>query len=268
MSGLDLHLDEIAIASMDPIVCEFRPLSRHSVQAHQHPEVEWHYILAGHCDFRFADGKQRIVAGDLFAVPAGLAHGVHIHRPGDFILQYIYFCAQPASQLHRAWFDRFGHECIAIGAGRHAFFDRLARDSRHHDPWRQQAASARFTALICDLLADNPADAVAHPAVERALACMRHQLHAPLSLDAMARAAQVDKHYPSRLFRRDMGCAPVHYHCRLRLELAASMLRDDDASISTIATAIGFDDPFHFSRRFRAHSGYSPSAYRAAHRDL
>ncbi len=44
------------------------------------------------------------------------------------------------------------------------------------------------------------------------------------------------------------------------------LLERSDLSVARIAEAAGYADPFAFSRRFRAHVGVSPSAYRAARR--
>jgi AraC family transcriptional regulator len=51
-----------------------------------------------------------------------------------------------------------------------------------------------------------------------------------------------------------------------RCRTAADHLRDTGLGIQEIAYGCGFPTPQHFSRRFRKHSGVSPTAYRMAAR--
>jgi AraC family transcriptional regulator len=47
-----------------------------------------------------------------------------------------------------------------------------------------------------------------------------------------------------------------------RLDKAALLLKTNAAPVSAIAPACGFQNPSHFSVRFRAHFGISPSEFR------
>ena len=49
---------------------------------------------------------------------------------------------------------------------------------------------------------------------------------------------------------------------RRRIDRARELLLDPAISVSEVARAVGFGDPFLFSARFRAHTGTSPSAFR------
>jgi AraC-like DNA-binding protein len=44
---------------------------------------------------------------------------------------------------------------------------------------------------------------------------------------------------------------------------AASLLQDRSLKLQSVAEAVGYQDPFAFSRAFKRWSGASPSAYRA-----
>jgi len=54
----------------------------------------------------------------------------------------------------------------------------------------------------------------------------------------------------------------MEYLIRLRVKMAAIILRDTDLPISEIAYRVGFNDITHFGRMFRKRVGYSPSEYR------
>ena len=69
----------------------------------------------------------------------------------------------------------------------------------------------------------------------------------------------------ARLFRAFQSEAGIHnYILRQRLERARVALADRDRAepIGTIAHRLGFSDPGHLSRSFRARFGMSPRDYR------
>lgn len=67
-----------------------------------------------------------------------------------------------------------------------------------------------------------------------------------------------------RLMRRRYRISPMRFVTRLRMERAARLLADTSLSVTEIAHLVGYDDPLHFSRRFRQWTGRSPSKARQA----
>lgn len=242
--------------------CSFRPLTRTSVSLHRHPHVEWHYVLDGQCGFVVDGDRHPIRTGDLFVVTPGQVHGVHVAHPGEWLIQYIVTTNLDA-ELMAAWRppdDPLGVR--AIGTSRHALFARIQRDLDAGDPWLRRAASHRFQALLCTVLGAAERDDNRHPAVDRALDLMRSRLRSRLTLRELAEHVALDRHYLSRLFSRQIGSAPMACYTDMKMQLAAGLLRADQTPIATIAQAIGYDDPFHFSRVFRRWAGSAPSQWR------
>ncbi len=65
-----------------------------------------------------------------------------------------------------------------------------------------------------------------------------------------------------RIFQQHFSCAPSRYLLRSRLEYAASLLRDSNATIAQIAMMTGFSDVYHFSRQFKQFKHLAPARYR------
>jgi len=92
---------------------------------------------------------------------------------------------------------------------------------------------------------------------------LQTELESPLSLDEMAREVHLSPSRFCALFRRCMGMPPGEYQRALRLNAAKVLLLDSEKSIEQIATQLGFEDPFHFSKAFKKNSGMNPRQYRA-----
>lgn len=82
------------------------------------------------------------------------------------------------------------------------------------------------------------------------------------TLDDMAREAGLSVPHFTELCRRQTGMPPMGYLIRLRLQRAMDLLQHGRHNVAETALAVGYDDPFYFSRLFRKHMGIPPSACR------
>jgi len=89
----------------------------------------------------------------------------------------------------------------------------------------------------------------ADPAADVSLRALAHQAH--LSVDHFVRA-----------FRAAAGTTPHRFVMERRLGRGAAMLEAGGAAVSDIAHACGFRSAAHFSVRFRARFGVTPSQHR------
>jgi AraC family transcriptional regulator of arabinose operon len=92
--------------------------------------------------------------------------------------------------------------------------------------------------------------------------CLR-DLAAPWDIARLAQAAGLSPSRFAHLFRSELGESPRRFLERHRIDRARHLLRATAAPVAGIAHEVGFPDPFHFSIRFRACTGRSPSAWRA-----
>lgn len=92
------------------------------------------------------------------------------------------------------------------------------------------------------------------------------RLGEPWSLDRLARHCHLSSEHLRRLCRRELGRSPMHHIIFLRMQLAARLLATTDDKIETIATDVGYENPFVFSTTFKKWVGWRPSEYRAKRR--
>jgi AraC-like DNA-binding protein len=70
-----------------------------------------------------------------------------------------------------------------------------------------------------------------------------------------------------RLFKNTYGAGPLQVLQQVRLQRAASLLRQSGDTVKEVGRACGFADQCHFSRAFRAQHGASPLGFRNIDRD-
>jgi AraC family transcriptional regulator len=88
---------------------------------------------------------------------------------------------------------------------------------------------------------------------------IQDNLGGEISLASLARLACMSVDHFLRSFRAACGLTPYQYVLEQRLRKASVMLRTGNAPIAAIAARCGFGNPSHFSVKFHAHFGVSPS---------
>lgn len=149
-----------------------------------------------------------------------------------------------------------------------AHLDALVALGENDDPV-EKAVRLGHLILVLSCLAEaisaRPGDASfqpAHGAVKRCLALMNGDLAEPWTANGLARKLNIDVSYLGRLFKTALGMSPMAWLAQTRAERAAYLLARTGKPVSEIAIEVGWPDPVHFARRFRAHFGVSASAYR------
>ncbi len=99
--------------------------------------------------------------------------------------------------------------------------------------------------------------------IREALNYLTAHLGEPLTLDDLARQTSMHPSAFSRLFHRLVGVPPMRFLESMRLAEAERLLLNTEGRVHEIAAAVGYVDPYHFSRVFRRRQGVSPSAFRA-----
>jgi transcriptional regulator GlxA family with amidase domain len=88
-------------------------------------------------------------------------------------------------------------------------------------------------------------------------------LDADLSVESLARRADMSTRHFARMFTQRLGATPAVYVRRLRVEQARSRIESGAARVKQVARECGFADEQKLRRAFRQVLGISPAEYRA-----
>ena len=83
-----------------------------------------------------------------------------------------------------------------------------------------------------------------------------------LQLDDVARRVATSRRQLQRAFAEAGETSFRAYLQRVRMEHAASLLREGTAPVNEVATAVGYRQPAQFAKAFRRHHGAAPSSFR------
>lgn len=119
-------------------------------------------------------------------------------------------------------------------------------------------------ALFLDCDRFNPlATASRHDArVQLAMEFLERNLDRKIGLADAAAAAGLSTSRLAHLFREQTGETPQRYLEAARMRRAAELLQRTGFSVQQIAGAVGFENQFYFSLRFKRWTGRSPALFR------
>ncbi|MEQ8296267.1 MAG: AraC family transcriptional regulator [Nitratireductor sp.] len=100
------------------------------------------------------------------------------------------------------------------------------------------------------------------PAVGRALTCLHAEPSRAWSLGELAGEANVSRTVLAARFTQLLGCPPMRYLRRWRMQRAARLLCDGSQKIAAVAHEAGYESEAAFSRAFKRFAGTAPTAWR------
>jgi AraC family transcriptional regulator len=101
-------------------------------------------------------------------------------------------------------------------------------------------------------------------ALRNVLDYIEAHLAQPLLLSDLAAQVALSEYHFARMFRQSMGVAPHQFVMQRRMVRAKDLLLNSTLPLTDIALACGFSSASHFSNRFKAAKGLTPSQLRAA----
>jgi len=104
--------------------------------------------------------------------------------------------------------------------------------------------------------------ALEDPRLGRVLQQVHERLSDPWTVGAMARVSSMSRSMFAARFQKVIGESPLTYLTRWRMHSAIHMLTESDASLITVAGAVGYETDGAFGKAFKRYVGSTPGAYR------
>jgi AraC-like DNA-binding protein len=97
--------------------------------------------------------------------------------------------------------------------------------------------------------------------INDAIAFMQTNIGETLSVEEMAKHVSMSSSFFFKKFKTVTGYSPVAYFNFLKIQKAIQLIHTRKLNINQVASKIGIDDPFYFSRLFKKQMGISPRRY-------
>lgn len=124
------------------------------------------------------------------------------------------------------------------------------------------AASAQEIALLAHELDQKAIETSTTIIIEAACKIIEENIDGQLFGPEIAHQLNIGYENFRKLFKLHTGLSPNQYIIQKRINIAKSMLQNPGNTISHISKALGYSDPFAFSKQFKKATGKSPTEFR------
>ncbi|WP_207952338.1 ABC transporter substrate-binding protein [Paenibacillus turpanensis] len=102
--------------------------------------------------------------------------------------------------------------------------------------------------------------------LERSKLYMERNYNENVTIELLARMAEVSPKYYVELFKKTYGVSAMDYLSELRMAKAKQLMAKSDIRLREAAQQVGYSDEFYFSRKFKKETGVSPTVYMKSRR--
>lgn len=113
---------------------------------------------------------------------------------------------------------------------------------------------------------EQPVPVTRDESLQRTQAWALERLHRPLTVEQLAREANMSPRHFARRFQSELGIAPLRWLLGERVRLAQRLLEQTDLSVQRIAERAGFGSAVSLRRHFMREVGTTPLDYRLVFR--
>lgn len=144
-----------------------------------------------------------------------------------------------------------------------AAFAKIEKSLSAKQPYQKPECCGYLYEILCYLLRSakkdhGAASAILKPA-ERYIT--ENYFDSTINNDLLAAKCGISTVYFRKVFENVHGISPIRYLHDFRMDKAKAILRSDYDSIGQVATSVGYNSIYHFSKMFRQYTGQTPTQY-------
>lgn len=250
----------------------YEKASSHEMSRKRHDDHLLIYCFAGHGFLETECWSGKVKAGEVVLLPSGISHKYYADKQNPWSVYWAHFSGTQAGDYiaHMDYSEQrpvvfVGHSPILIAQFRAAL---NAASHAYNTVSLVYAANAikQILTYVAKLINDASTEVASGIDLDTIQTLMLQNLHKALSLEGLAKQANLSKYHFSKKYKQQTGYSPIQHFLRMKVEYARYLLETSDSTVQEIANKVGYDDALYFSRLFKTVEGLAPQPYRVSKR--
>ena len=246
----------------------YEKASNHQMSRKRHDDHLLIYCFAGQGYLETECWSGKINAGQVVLLPSGVSHRYYADKQDPWSVYWAHFSGMKAGDYisHMDYNEQqptvfVGHSPILIAQFRAAL---NAASHAYNTVSLVYAANAikQILTYVAKLINDSSTEVAKGIDLDMIQTLMLQNLDKALSLESLAKQANLSKYHFSKKYKQQTGYSPIQHFLKMKVEYARYLLETSDSSVQEIADKVGYNDALYFSRLFKKVEGIAPHLYR------
>jgi len=232
------------------------------------------YCVSGKGWARIDKQSYTISAGEFILLPANIQHEYSADEETPWTIYWIHFKGSNSVHFIDLMMQKMGDPVAAISfqQNRMQIFEEIYTNlekgySIDNISYANLCLQYFLTSCCFDDRYNRKATIDKKDTVDLCIGFMHEHIDKLLSLGEIAGAVNLSQSHVTTLFKKKTGFSLIEYFNQLKTQKACQYLLFTDLRVNEIASKLGFDDPYYFTRMFTKVIGVSPVKYRSKRRD-
>lgn len=232
-------------------------------------------LLEGAVHKQYLSGEEKVIRGASLSVYSSTSRHTFTSVPPEHKIHSIWVIFSrpgvdperifPEREAPGAWFLPLG-DCPIAGEIIQLFQEMLPSWQSHRPYERSLAENALERVFLLIAAERAKCGGWIDFRIKQAMRFMHQNMGMKLNIAQLAEVVNLSPSRFSHLFVETNSCTPMAYLDHIRMEEAKTRLVLEESSIADISAALGYDNQFYFSGRFRKRFGMSPLQFRKQQR--
>ena len=240
-------------------------------------EYEVHYMVNGEVNWWVEDKNYVLRSGMTLVIRPGEKHGSRTGalEPCEHYWLRIRFpqsqslpgLTKEETESLRLAFEGLNHRAFQSSRLVHDSFSKILEEHRNPVKFSPMICRATLHQLLTGIIRDEDAAkgrtslGEVSPAIQESADSIHGNLPNPATVEKLAQRVGMSETSFRKRFQREIGCSPLDYINRRRIQEASRLLSAENAHIKEVAYKLGFSSRQYFATVFKRVTGISPGSY-------
>lgn len=224
------------------------------------------YIINGSLDIEYEGSHYTAHANDVVLINCFRPQLYYCTESTEFM--FFHYDGKDASSLTDYLIEQNGSPVFTLANAKDIYFN--INEPIMHLCYQDQVSEATLSSMVystlCKIQERNSISSATVNSDQNVSAevirYINNNIHKQFTVQELADHVNLSPYYFSRLFKKEVGHAPLDYVSLTKINYAKMMLRTTTLSITEIAESLGYSSSASFINAFKLRRGISPKKYR------